>query len=567
MQRTLACMFTGLALVGSGLIAGTASACSTVSGYVRPTNFELVQLADAIVVARALPNGSENEDFSIRFKVRQVLKGEVPEEITGFGGLGLVGRSNPASLSETHPQAYQGPCVRSTFQPGHDYVIFLERGNQGDLRMALYPFARVNEDFTGDNSLWVRTIRRYLEIQAEPDAMVELRVLASLRDSLGGGADDRELAADISDHLASRSPYKPTPYLVDTLERLRSGVALTDSVRSPAADREISMAQDLTDAIFGDTPGGFEVEDQIQFILHALVTGEHPDAAPVFEALVSNPDRTASDLGLAIQFFAKNNAYRRAYGLIEIDVIRMLGALSPENQSALLGAVLAAQRGDSYEEGQERWRTDPYVAVAWPDLALSLYWFMEQSSSDGYSGSGYGGALEAIPLTDFRAQPMVTLTRPFDEAALAWAQAELTRPMVVDPELRDDVLDRLPLALLVRSYGEDRDAALNAAFCAGGSRRRTLIAMLGEWGGSLEVGLLARYAESAELSDEDRTALIDAVASLHSRERGSAFWARSRGWFTTDGHDTREMLINLAREPEPGEVRQSGDATDLCNQQ
>lgn len=425
--------------------------------------------------------------------------------------------------------------------------------------MAGYPFARVNEDFTGEDSLWVRTIRRYLDIQTEPDGMVQLQGLASLRDSLGQGADDRQLAADITDHLASRSPYKPTAYLVDTLDRLRNGDAMSDTVRSPAADREISAAQDMTDAIFGYEPGEFGTEDQIDFVLRALVNGKHPDAAPVFEALVSNPARTTSDLALAMRFFARNGAYRRAYGLIEIDVMRILGTLSPADRTELLGAVLATQRGDSYEDGQERWRTDPYVAASWPELALSLYWLVESSSSDGYSDAAYGGAMEAIPLTDFRARPMVTLARPLDETALAWAKAELARPAVADTGRGGGQLDRLPLALLVRSYGDDRDAALNAAFCAGGARRRTLIAMVGEWGGSLDVDLLSRFAASPDLTDEDRTALIDAVASLHTRERGSALWARSRGWFDSSGDDTREIMTDLARGPETGRVRQSAN--------
>lgn len=560
MNRPAAALLAALALAGGTMTAGAAFACSTVPEYVRPTNFELVQLADAIVVARAVTAIEPADDFQVKFEVRQVLKGEAPEAFTGFGVLGPVPPGDPASLSEPHPEAYMGLCVRSRFRAGHDYVIFLERNEDGELRPAGYPFARVNEDFAGENSLWVRTIRRYLAIQAESDPMVELEVLASLRDSLGQGAEDRALAADISDHLASRSPYKPTAYLIDTLNRLRNGEPLADAVRSPAADREVSVAQDLTDAIFGGRSDEFGSEGQIEFILRALITGEHPGAAPVFEALVSNPARTPSELGLAIRFFARNGQYRRAYELIETDAVRILGALPPEARDELLGAVLEAQRGDSFTEGRERWRTDPYVATAWPELALSLYWFMEAVESDGYSASAWGGALEAVPLEDFRARPMATLARPFDEAALAWAGAELASPAIADDEDQDGhgERDRLPLALLVRSYGEDRDAALDSAFCAGGVRRLALFEMVGEWGGSLDFDLLSKYAAEPGLTEEDRNALIDAAAAMHTRERGSRLWARSQGWFTPTGDDTREILRELARGPETGEARSGG---------
>lgn len=547
--RALVTALCGAAVVSVTTAATSAMACSVSSEYVRPTNFELVQLADAIVVARAISASGDADDYSVRFEVRQVMKGEAPQSFEGFGALGRVGPSDRNTLGEPHPEAFMGPCVRSTFRRGGDYVIFMQRDRSGVLSPVRYPFARVNEDYGGENSLWVKTIRRYLDIQSEPDPMVELAMLAELRDGLGASAADQALAGDIADHLASRSPYKPTAYLVETLAALRRGEAVAGGVRSPEADREQSEAQALTDLIFDDAPGPFDRDAQIDFILRALVTGDHPDAAPVFEDLLANPSRTSADLGLAIRFFAKNSDYRRAFGLIEMDVMRLLPALPPDERSALLGAVLSAQRGDSYEEGQERWRSEPYVAAVWPELALSLYW--SEANPDGFSEIAFGGALEAIPVSDYRARPMVTLARPFDDDALAWAFAELRTPPA--PVEVDVNLDLLPLALLVRSYGDDRNAVLDAAFCSGGDRRLALIAMLGDWGGILDEDYLARLIVSPGLSEEDQTALIDAVAALHVRRRGGSLWGRRGGWFAADGRETRELLGLLFRDADDRE--------------
>lgn len=556
--RSLTATLCGVVVAIAASAATSATACSVLSDYVRPTNFELVQLADAIVVARAVGANGDADDYAVRFEVRQVLKGENPQTFSGDGALGAVGPSDPNSLREAHPEAYMGPCTRATFRRGGDYVIFMERDRSGTLRPAGYPFARVNEDYGGENSLWVKTIRRYLDIQSEPDPMVELAMLRTVRDGLGQTPADRALAADITDHLASRSPYKPTAYLVETLAALRRGEAVDGGVRSPEADREQSDAQALTDLIFDDAPGPFGRDAQIEFILRALVTGDHPDAAPVFEDLLANPSRTPADLGLAIRFFAKNGDYRRAFGLIEKDATRILAALPPDERSALLGDVLSAQRGESYDEGQERWRTDPYVAATWPELALSLYW-SQTKPDDGFSGMAFGGALEAIPVSDYRARPMVTLARPFDDEALAWAYAALRTPPI-SPEDAGVNPDLLPLALLVRSYGEDRNAALDAAFCTGAERRLALIAMLGDWGRRLDETYLARIAAAPGLSVRDKTALIDAVAALHARLRGGSLWGRRGGWFAADGRETRELLGLLFKD---ADERERGGPTPI----
>ena len=120
-------------------------------------------------------------------------------------------------LSSAHPQAYGGPCNRVTFKKGRKYAFFLSYDDDGDLSLLGFPFSRVSEDYYGDESLWGRTIQYYLEVQTLDDRMQELEVLKEKYEMLTATElelRDNKLAADIADHLMSRSPYKPTEYLL-----------------------------------------------------------------------------------------------------------------------------------------------------------------------------------------------------------------------------------------------------------------------------------------------------------------------------------------------------------------
>lgn len=58
---TIAKLFRGLARLAVVIVLGVpvaAQACSPARGYIRPTSFELLQVADAVVVARAGSGGA-----------------------------------------------------------------------------------------------------------------------------------------------------------------------------------------------------------------------------------------------------------------------------------------------------------------------------------------------------------------------------------------------------------------------------------------------------------------------------------------------------------------------------
>ncbi len=105
------------------------------------------------------------------------------------------------------------PALTANFLAYATAVSFSYLGN------ALWTFGRGAEDYAGPDSLWVRALSLYINIQqTELDRMAALDVLAGRLPRLEAPeapAADRQLAWDIRDHLSSLSPDKPTAYLVN----------------------------------------------------------------------------------------------------------------------------------------------------------------------------------------------------------------------------------------------------------------------------------------------------------------------------------------------------------------
>jgi hypothetical protein len=522
-----------------------AHACSVTDDYVRPTNFELVQITDAIVVATAMKAIKSEPSNSVEFRVDKTLKGPTPKTfIDTFASLGKPWPSDPNDISTSHPEGHAGPCNRTTFGKGKQYVMFLNKGDKGEFYPGGPAFSRVNEDYFGEDSLWVRTIRTYLEIQSKHGPMEQLAALeALLQEKLKGPKTptSNAEASDILDHLRSRSPWKPTAYLIQTYETLERGEQPKYGVRSRTADRENSWAQDLTDLLTGEAPppDRMSLEEEKYFVLRSLVLGDHPTAAPLFERLIGVPRPSTGHLGLAIRFFAKNDQHRRAYTLIESQAVGMLAAISRREGLRLVHDIYDAQRGEDYGERKERWRSDPYVAGAWPELALHLYWFAYHVFGESYSGSDQD-AIREILITDFRARPLVTLARRHDGKVEKWAAAELLdeagRKAWEAKEERDEDDDPalLPMQVMVRASGDNRDAVLNKVACQSETRRHLLIATLGQWGGSLDVKWLATIAAMPKLSEDDRMLVGQALAHFYVREtahKGPGLFSSISGYF------------------------------------
>lgn len=537
------------ALIG-GALAAPALACSVTADYVRPSNFELVQIADAIVVAT--PEGpASGSDHGLTFRVVTAIKGTPPARVTlGMAALGRTTPSDLADLSGSHPQGYAGPCNRTSFAQDGRYLLFLEQAADGNWYQSGYPFSRVNEDYAGEDTAWMRAVRRYLLLQQSLTPMEQLAALARMAESGrdGGGvtlaAAER---ADIREHLSSISPWKPTAWLLDLHDRIERGEPLPFGSRPDAANREGGDADRLTSFVAGESlpAASAGAERERMLILGALTEGDHPDALPLFERLSAAPAIGPRLRGLILRFLARNGQYPRAYQWIETRLMVELTRLGYSDARLLLSEVNRLQWGENRQEGNQRWRSDPHAVATWPELALALYWY--QVHAFGADPIQYRDAVGAIPVTDYRARPELTvaLAAAFDTNVKNWAIAELARPP--DPWVpgADDEQDPafLPLRVLATMWSSETIAELTRAYCQGGARRRLAVLALGQWGHSLYWELLAAMAGVPRLSADEKSWLVQAAIEMtardvrESRRRPFVLPADQREW----------LLIRLVR--------------------
>ncbi|MDP3379030.1 MAG: hypothetical protein Q8S53_11745 [Brevundimonas sp.] len=465
-------------------------ACSLTEEAFSPTNFELVGEADAIVIGTAIsgePMGADGMG-GVRFRIDGSLKGEGPpiEFIDGFSFIGSVPPVPPGNITDATGAG--GSCVRVGFELGRPYVLFLALGDDGQWRRTRYAFSRDAEDYTGPDSLWVRAITLYVDVQRNPDRLVQREVLASMIPELEGrnATDaDRVLAADIRYHLQSLSPLSPTVVLIDAYKAL---------------DR-------------GETPGFITgpydaPERQKEQILKYLVLGDHREAVAFFESILSDPPPGRA-VGWAIRFLVKNGELRRAFEVIESDVYPRLGGLPDATAEALARDISRAMYGEwQYPEPDVRpWEQDPYIRARWPEMALSLYWdFSRRGSRLGRVDS----AIEALRPADYRDRPEVTLAlaHAYDPEVEAWAIGEVDRLLPTADWLDDEDPLWFPLQVLVFASGQERDAALNKAFCSSDSGRIMVVGQLGVYGDSLDDELLIGMLVSEGLSDDQREGIL-----------------------------------------------------------
>ena len=206
-----------LALLASAVTAAApAAACSVVSTYRVPTNFELVDQADTIMLANVeggSPAGTRMGDAQLVMRPTHLLKGDaLPAELR-LRGMSLAPPhlrqlSDPDELEQAHPLAYAGACTRRMFTEGSTVLLFL--GRHGDELVPMSaPFARTAEDVPSTESRWVRAVRLYADIAALPEARraAAMRTRQAELRALGGDDDAQAIADDIDRQL--RGPNRP----------------------------------------------------------------------------------------------------------------------------------------------------------------------------------------------------------------------------------------------------------------------------------------------------------------------------------------------------------------------
>lgn len=241
-------MRTPLALAALALLAASlpAAACSVVPGYRIPTNMELVESADLILLATVSEGETAPDDTTeprIQLEPLAALKGEMPAGPLTMTGTIATGAdallSNPYELKEAHPQSLAGACVRYAFPRGSRVLFFLSR-QDGHWRAAGGPFSRWAEDVLSDEAPWLQVVRLYSEAASLP-AADRAAYLTARRAEYGAEGDSpvaQLIAADIDRQLAGPNPPLggEPPAMEDAADAAQAAAEAADAAAA-GADR------------------------------------------------------------------------------------------------------------------------------------------------------------------------------------------------------------------------------------------------------------------------------------------------------------------------------------------
>lgn len=166
--------------------------------YKIPSNFELVETAAVIVLARvetvpaSYEGGTGSEESKlVSLKPIRFLKGNAAP-----GDLGLMGWRPPknwegvptaTTLWQSHFSAGLGACVRQFYEPGELVVAIFEIDPQAkeitgqELNQVFDPWARVVETVDGPDDVWVRAVERYVVLQAGDPVTIKQRIESEIQ--------------------------------------------------------------------------------------------------------------------------------------------------------------------------------------------------------------------------------------------------------------------------------------------------------------------------------------------------------------------------------------------------
>ncbi|WP_157222531.1 hypothetical protein [Novosphingobium sp. AP12] len=169
------------------LSAAPAAACAVPATYHIPTTIELVEQADAIVLARVGGSHADRKSGLIRADLTPIslLKGQYLSNIVSLEGAILANNkhhatpSDPRNLVDANPDAFSGGCNRNVFNKDAIVVAFL-RVKNGEWVIHAPAFSRALEDVRSSDALWVKTVRLYIRIASLPIAQRRHEMLSEV---------------------------------------------------------------------------------------------------------------------------------------------------------------------------------------------------------------------------------------------------------------------------------------------------------------------------------------------------------------------------------------------------
>lgn len=243
----------GVLVAVAVLCPARADACSVTQTYMAPTNYELVADTPLIVVALA----KSSTDRTIEMDVETVIRGtgaKVGDALSISGDTtGYQGASPKNDFSQARPGAYSGGCTAWDYALGKRYVLFLTQTSSG-WTTAGYPFARVNEEVDAKADAWTAAVTEYARIAALATPQARGKAFAALvakAKNKQATAADKAIAADVTVHLATPSPFKAfadNKALYDAATgdaRLVALMAIATSADPAAKDFMLGVTNDL----------------------------------------------------------------------------------------------------------------------------------------------------------------------------------------------------------------------------------------------------------------------------------------------------------------------------------
>lgn len=189
-------------------------ACSLDDEYRAPTNVELIERADLVVLGRvdAERPREPTSPHAIGLTPVRILKGRAPGKLTLHGTYrDRQGRPvvlQPTTLGEVHPSSTWGSCDRQAYAPGTLVVATFKKGRGGYTQMT-YPFARNVEDVGHQQALWVRAAELYAGIISRHPPQQRREAFQKERERLlarNGDLDAHAIAEDIATFLKATNP-------------------------------------------------------------------------------------------------------------------------------------------------------------------------------------------------------------------------------------------------------------------------------------------------------------------------------------------------------------------------
>jgi hypothetical protein len=239
-----------------------ALACSVASGYRIPTNMELTESADMILLATVtggttMDEATDPDTMRIDIRPVAVLKGDPAAAPTTLPIALATDRfallSNPYDLENAHPLSQIGGCIRYMVPKGSRLLFFLDR-HDGLWGPAGGPFSRWAEDVLTDDAPWLAATRLYLDVAALPEADRKPALIAR-RDALRAKGDDplaALLADDIDRQLAGPNaplreelPQPSEDITAEEVEAMADGaMAAAKCAAAAASDAEMKACAD-----------------------------------------------------------------------------------------------------------------------------------------------------------------------------------------------------------------------------------------------------------------------------------------------------------------------------------